>query len=91
MRLRYTPAALDDLEAIHTFISRDNPDSAGKVIAHIRTGIHVLARYPEIGRPGAVEGTREFVVSGLPYIVVYQVQHREIHILDIFHGARDRN
>lgn len=28
MRLRYTPAALDDLEGIHGYIFQDNPQAA---------------------------------------------------------------
>jgi plasmid stabilization system protein ParE len=43
-----------------------------------------------IGRPGLVEGTREFVEAA--YIIVYMVDETadEITVLAIVHGARDR-
>ncbi len=41
-----------------------------------------------MGRPGRIAGTREFVVSGLPYIIVYQVSEQWIDILTVFHTAQ---
>jgi toxin ParE1/3/4 len=35
-----------------------------------------------------VEGTRELVVSGTPYIVVYRVMGKVITVLRVLHGAR---
>lgn len=51
-----------------------------------------LVDQPEIGRPGERDGTREWVVSGLPYIIVYRVDwtRAEIVLLNVFHGAQDR-
>ena len=45
------------------------------------------------GRAGRVAGTHEWVVRGLPYIIVYQIgaaESDEVLILGVFHGARDR-
>jgi toxin ParE1/3/4 len=41
---------------------------------------------------GKVAGTREWVVRGLPYIIVYEVNLdlRELTLLAVFHGARQR-
>ena len=42
-----------------------------------------------MGRPGLVEGTRELIEG--PYIIVYKVfDDREVVILSVVHGARDR-
>jgi toxin ParE1/3/4 len=43
-----------------------------------------------MGRPGLVAGTRELIEY--PYIIVYEVDgdRREILVLTILHGARDR-
>ena len=38
---------------------------------------------------GRIEGTRELVFSGLPYIVVYRIQDQDLAILRIYHGAQD--
>ena len=46
-----------------------------------------------MGRAGRVAGTHEWVVRGLPYIIVYEIgtiDPDELLILGIFHGARDR-
>jgi len=47
-----------------------------------------LHDYPLRGRQGSIPGTRELVVIGLPYIVVYRVAGDAIHIVHIHHGAR---
>jgi toxin ParE1/3/4 len=43
-----------------------------------------------MGRPGFIEGTRELIEY--PYIIVYRVDdhRREIIVISIVHGARDR-
>lgn len=48
-----------------------------------------LDLFPFRGLPGRVAGTRELIVVGLPYIIVYRVTAAAIHILHIFHGAQD--
>ena len=45
-----------------------------------------------MGRPGRVRGTREWVVHGLPYLIVYLIDDdaTELTVIAIFHGAQDR-
>jgi toxin ParE1/3/4 len=45
-----------------------------------------------MGRRGRARGTHEWVVRGLPYIVVYRIDEAldELKILAVFHGAQDR-
>jgi plasmid stabilization system protein ParE len=55
--------------------------------------VELLAAFPAIGHHGVLPGTREMVVPGTPYIVVYQVERPhedEIVILGIYHGAQLR-
>lgn len=40
-----------------------------------------------MGRAGRVSGTRELVVSGTPYIVVYKAHRNVLRILRVLHGA----
>ena len=47
-----------------------------------------MASFPNLGRLGREEGTRELVCSPLPYIVVYRLKHSAIQILHIWHGAQ---
>ena len=41
-----------------------------------------------IGRPGRVEGTRELVVAGTPYIVPYRVKAEIVQIITVLHSAQ---
>ncbi len=70
MKLRYSRLAHDDLVSLFEFIAKDNALAAQKVGRTIRTGIDRLIQFPSYGRDGDVEGTRQFVVAGTPYIVV---------------------
>jgi len=41
----------------------------------------------DIGKRGQERGTRELVVAGLPYIVIYAVQREELVILRVLHTS----
>ncbi|MGO8736740.1 MAG: type II toxin-antitoxin system RelE/ParE family toxin [Terriglobia bacterium] len=49
-----------------------------------------LLTFPYRGRVGKKEGTRELVLSSLPYVAVYRVSGEAIHIVRILHGAQKR-
>ena len=74
--------AKDDLTAIADYIA------AHDVIDRIDSAVGRLADHPRLGRPGRIEGTRELVIPGLPYIVVYRIGQDRVHILRILHAAR---
>lgn len=54
----------------------------------IRAEVEKLVRFPELGRPGRVEGTPELVISHTPYIAAYRIDGRTVRILRVLHGAR---
>ena len=87
MKLEWHPLARADLVALITYIATNDPDAAYRVHDEFHRQIQVLAVYPEIGRPGRVRGTRELVLTGLPYIVAYRVGAAVVSILRILHGA----
>ena len=88
MRLRYTRLALADMAEVRTFIAEHNPGSAATTVASIRDAIDGLILFPERGRKGRIEGTRELVVPGTPFVVAYRIQSGELAVLAIMHGAR---
>jgi addiction module RelE/StbE family toxin len=90
MRLRWTPAAADDLEAIGDYLARHLPTFAQSTILEIYQAILTLRSTPYRGRAGREEGTRELVLPRLPYIVVYRVRENDVEILHIYHGAQHR-
>ncbi|MGB9205964.1 MAG: type II toxin-antitoxin system RelE/ParE family toxin [Terriglobales bacterium] len=89
MRVRWTTPAAHDLYNIVLRIQQDNPDAAAKVAVTLYDGCDSLGSFPRRGRKGRIEGTRELVVAGLPYIVVYRIQDQNLEILRIYHGAQD--
>jgi toxin ParE1/3/4 len=92
MKVILRDSALDDMEQIYAWISKDNPPLAAEMVARIRDRISLLEidALAHMGRPGLVAGTRELIEY--PYIIVYRVtdQRHEVEVLAIFHGAQDR-
>lgn len=88
MRVEWLRTALANLNAEGEFIAQDNPAAAERVVNAILQSVNQLKKFPAVGRPGRVPGTRELVVRGTPYIVPYRVRQQTIQILRVFHGAR---
>ena len=92
MKLRYTVEALRHIDSIYSYIERRNPEAAARVVVRIRAAAEQLSEFPQIGHTGIVADTREWVVKGLPYVLVHETdtQAGELVILAVFHGAQDR-
>ena len=73
MELRWTEEAADDLEQITDYLFENAPGRAAELVAAIYNAPSGLLKFPYRGRPGKQEGTRELVLSGLAYIVVYKI------------------
>ena len=87
MKLRYTAYARDNLIKIRNYISQHNPQAANRVISHIRQQAQLLSDYPNLGKKGRCEGTREFVINLYPYIMAYRIHSDEVQILAIIHTS----
>jgi toxin ParE1/3/4 len=88
MRLAWSAFAISDRNSIFDYIESDSPQAAIAIDERIREQLEMLARFPESGRPGRVEGTRELVLSRTPYIAAYRVVGDTVRILRILHGAQ---
>jgi len=89
MKLVFHEAALSDLRDIHQHIAQNDPRIAVSVIYRIRMSLERLTMFPRSGRTGTVSGTRELVVPGLPFIVVYEIKQSQVEIVAVFHTAVD--
>jgi len=89
MEVRWSPEAADDLERIVQPVKRDSPDVARKGLPSLLTPSGGLSMFPKRGRVGRIEGTRELVVSALPWIAVYRVRDDAVEVVRIYHGAQD--
>ena len=88
MRIRWLDDAISDLIEIRKFIAADKPQTANRVAFLIRQSVDPLTEHPDIGRPGRIEGTRELILTALPYIIPYRVKNNYIEILRVLHAAR---
>jgi len=88
VNVRWTRLAIADLDDAYEYIATEDPSSASMILERIELAIQAVCRHPHSGRSGRVEGTRELVVTGTPFIVPYRVRGRVIEILAIMHGAR---
>jgi toxin ParE1/3/4 len=90
MNIRRTEEATASLEQISLYIADDNLEAAFKTVNVIYERIEQLVVFPNLGRLGREEGTRELILSPTPYIVTYRVRESAVEILEIWHGAQDR-
>ena len=89
MRLIWADKALSDLESVRAYVNRDNPGAARTIVLQILKLASDLTHYPEMGRTGIVPGTRELVVSNMPYIIPYRVREGAVEILRVLHSSRN--
>ena len=89
MRLRWTQAAVDDLERIANYLFENALEKAEQLTLQIYETPNVLLTYPHRGRVGRKSGTRELVMTSLPYIIVYQIIDDTVNIIRVMHGAQN--
>lgn len=88
MRLEWSVFAMDDRNAIFDYIEVDSPQVAAVVDDRIEEQVEGLRQFPEMGRIGRIEGTRELVIQHTSYIVAYRVMGEVIRVLRVLHGAQ---
>ena len=89
MRVRWTPAAAADLEQIKYYLTEHMPEFAESTVLRLYASIQSLKEMQNRGRIGREGGTRELVLTPLPYIVAYRVKGHAVEILHVRHGAQD--
>lgn len=90
VQVKWLSRALQNLDDEAAFVARDDPAAARALAQRIHEAIGHLKANPALGRPGRIHGTRELVVSGTRYIVLYRVNPRSnrVEILRVFHTSR---
>ena len=90
MRVRWTPAAVADLQHISDYLTQHHPDYRRRTMRKLYDTIRGVRESPYRGRPGSEQGTREIVFAPLPYVAVYRVRAQSVEILRVYHGAQNR-
>lgn len=89
IKVEWTRAALADLIEAQLYISQENTKIAGIVARRVWDASQQLADNPQIGRLGHVEGTREWVVTQTPYLIVYRIGEQRIEIIRLWHSKQN--
>jgi addiction module RelE/StbE family toxin len=89
MYVRWTRAAYSDLENIADYLFDKAPEHAPRLVRELYNAPLSLEKFPNRGRKGRKPGTRELVLSSLPYIVVYEVRGESLFVVRILHSAQD--
>lgn len=90
LEIVWSSLARSRLQEILAYVARDKPVAAERLVTRIVAMVEILRNHPYIGRAGSKPGTRELVVGGTPYIVIYRVRGRRVMISTIWHGAQLR-
>ncbi|HEY2392148.1 MAG TPA: type II toxin-antitoxin system RelE/ParE family toxin [Candidatus Angelobacter sp.] len=57
-------------------------------LCELRGSVEQLKTFPNSGRPGRVEGTRELPLARLPFLVVYRAKTDVVELARLLHGAQ---
>jgi addiction module RelE/StbE family toxin len=88
VKLVWSRFAQADRNRIFDYIEAENPRAAVQVDGRIAAAVRRLVEFPQRGRPGRIQGTRELVIPRTPYIAAYVVEGNAIRILRVLHGAQ---
>ena len=93
MKVRYTPAARADIDAIYRRIVIQNSTAAQQVEDKIRATADALADFPGVGAATNLEDVRRLPLVRYPYTMFYRIiiDDDAIDILRVVHAASIRN
>jgi len=86
MKLRWTPRAVADLEEISDYLAAASPQAWEHLLQRVERLTETILDFPLMGKAGLVPGTREFVLSGTPYILVFQLKDDSVVIVSVRDG-----
>jgi toxin ParE1/3/4 len=90
MKVRFTRPALDDLQQIYNYISKDNPSAASRVVMRLIDRAMTLESAPYQGREADEPNARVLVVPRFRYFIFYMIEDDEVSITHIRHTSRRR-
>jgi addiction module RelE/StbE family toxin len=87
INLLWTKSARADRREIFEFIAKDSIRAAGKIDRLFENKAGILIRFPELGHPGRISGTREFLAHK-HYFLIYRIYVNMVQILRVLHTSR---
>jgi plasmid stabilization system protein ParE len=92
--IRWTSEAVEDLEHILAFVAKQNPQGAATIATRIEEALLAIKAWPRACRYDATSGTHEWVIRGLPLLLIYELialpdNSTQADIIAVFHTSRD--
>ena len=93
MTVEFGRRATTQLAAIFSYIAREDPGAAGRVVARIEKVADLLDDFPEAGQPASRQPRLRWIaVPRTPYLIFYTIlRDRSVRIVRVMHGARQRH
>ncbi|WFU72988.1 type II toxin-antitoxin system RelE/ParE family toxin [Bradyrhizobium sp. CB2312] len=89
-----SPAALEDIERLRSFLDAVNPDAATRALQLIWKAIDRLSEFPSLGKPTHEDSIRQIVIrfGSSGYIVRYVIiaESGDILITRLWQGREER-
>lgn len=85
MRVVVAESAATDLYSLTVYFGQLNPSATDAMVDRIPAAIRMLGNHPKMGHTGRKAGTREFVVTGTPYVLVYQIEDESLAVTRVLH------
>ena len=88
MRVRFTPVARTQLDAIFVYVAAENPRAAADLVRAVEGLAGLLRTHPRLGWPASRRGVHALVVPRKPYRVPYRIAEEEVLIQSVRHTSR---
>jgi len=89
VKIIWAPSALEDVDAIAEYISRDSTDQAAFFVIRLFEAVDHLKKFPRSGRVIPEinnQSCREVIYNS--YRIMYRINHDAIWVTGVVHGAR---
>ena len=86
--IEWSDGATADVAGALNWLNERNPAAAEQIVEDVLAAVQRLEAFPSSGRLGRRAGTRELVVRGRPYIVIYKLCNADVVILRVLHAAQ---
>jgi plasmid stabilization system protein ParE len=92
MKLRFTPRAIENIDAVSDYLHARNPAAAEHVVADIYGCLERLLLFPRAGHLQHVSGVRKLASPKYSYLIYYTLDEAtdEIIVLNVKHPRQRR-
>lgn len=88
--IQWTESSWEDLDGISDYPLAEGVtfEAVEEYVQRIFNAPEHLSTLPGAGKPGRVQGTREWLVKDTPYALIYDLPTGKVRILRVMHGSR---